>query len=243
MAGNTIPKFLKKDGDALLFNNDSGEFVFYVPEIYFDRKNAIIIGEYVNLIGILDYAIFDAKGNHGGLKPFRFPTVFLSKPSTIEKLKDVKLTATSSKQDYRLLKYKKGDQIVVSTKVPQSIVNTEEFYGLFLGGKLPTTIPYDKLHEYFIENIELNGAKYGVTTQLFGIVISEICRDPSNLSRPFRLAKSKSMYDYVAVNIKDCPKYVSPYVAITSENWDESMVNAILNKDPKYSPMEKLLTT
>ena len=239
----SIPKFLKKEGDSLLFNNDKGEFVFYVPEIYFERKNALIIGEFVNLIGILDYAIFDDKGKHGGLKPFRFPTVFLSKPNTIEKLKDVKLTATSSKQDYRLLKYKKGDQIVVSTKVPQSIINTEEFYGLFLGGKLPTTISYDKLHEYFTENIELNGASYGITTQLFGIVISEICRDPKDRTKPFRLSNSKSMYDYVPINIKDCPKYVSPYVAITSENWDESMVNAILNNNPKYSPMEKLLTT
>ena len=239
----SIPNFLKKEGDSLLFNNDKGEFVFYVPEIYFERKNALIIGEFVNLIGILDYAIFDDKGKHSGLKPFRFPTVFLSKPGAIEKLKDVKLTTTSSKQDYRLLKYKKGDQIVVSTKVPQMITNAEEFYGLFLGGKLPTTIPYDKLHEYFIENIELNGANYGVTTQLFGIVVSEICRDSSDLSKPFRLAKSRSMYEYTPINIKDCPNYVSPYVAITSENWDESMVNAILNDNPKYSPMEKLLTT
>jgi len=31
-----VPSFLKKDGDSLIFNKP-GEFIFYVPEIYFDR--------------------------------------------------------------------------------------------------------------------------------------------------------------------------------------------------------------
>ena len=56
MASYKVPSFLKRDGDALLFN-DEGEFVFYVPEVYFDRGDAQIKGEYVNLLGILDYSL------------------------------------------------------------------------------------------------------------------------------------------------------------------------------------------
>lgn len=239
-----IPKFLRRDKDALLFNGD-GELVFYVPEIYFERSYAVIMGEYVNLLGILDYAVFNENGKHNGLKPFRFPTIFLARPSSIEKLKGVKLTKYSEQQDYRLLKFKKGDQVVVSVKVPELIDNVEEFYKLFLTGNLPTTIPYDKIHEYFIESIQLNGAGYGVSNQLFGLIVSEMCRDPRDLTKPFRLSSAidEDMTAYKAVSIKDIPKYISPYTSITSENWDESVISAIINKNAKSTPLEKLLTT
>lgn len=237
-----IPKFLKRDKDALLFNND-GEFVFYVPEIYFQRKFAIVIGEYVNLLGVLDYAIFDSNGKSSGLKQFRFPTVFLSKPYTIEKVKGVQLTKNTEEQDYRLLKFKKGDQIVVSVKVPKSVENAEEFFKIFMTGKLPTTIPYDEFHNYFLENIRLNGGNYGISAQLFGIIIGEVSRDVNNPSKLFRHTDIKDMNAYKCISVKDIPKTVSPSAAITSENWDESLVNAMVNKNIKYTPLEKLLTT
>lgn len=237
-----IPKFLKRDKDALLFNND-GEFVFYVPEIYFQRKFAIVIGEYVNLLGVLDYAIFDSNGKSSGLKQFRFPTVFLSKPYTIEKIKGVQLTKNTEEQDYRLLKFKKGDQIVVSVKVPKSVENAEEFFKIFMTGKLPTTIPYDEFHNYFLENIRLNGGNYGISAQLFGIIIGEVSRDVNNPSKLFRHTDIKDMNAYKCISVKDIPKTVSPSAAITSENWDESLVNAMVNKNIKYTPLEKLLTT
>ena len=66
MSNYQVPKFLKRDGDALLFNEE-GQFVFYVPEIYFDRKDAQIKGEYINLLGILDYTIFNKNGSNIGL--------------------------------------------------------------------------------------------------------------------------------------------------------------------------------
>lgn len=236
-----IPKFLKRKDDSLLFALEDKEFVFIVPEKFFERRDAIIIGEYVNLIGILDYAIFDKSGKHGGLKRFNFPSVFLTKPYEIEKMKQVKLTANSEVQDYRFLKYKKDDVIVVSTKVPEEIENVEEFYKIFLTGNLPTTIPYDKLQDYFTESARINGCNYGVSLQLFGIIISEMCRDPKNMNNPYRLAKNKNMFDYKAINIEDIPKLVSPYQSLTSVNWDEGLINAIINKNAVDSPLEKVL--
>lgn len=236
-----IPKFLKRKDDSLLFALEDKEFVFIVPEKFFERRDAIIIGEYVNLIGILDYAIFDKNGKHGGLKRFNFPSVFLTKPYEIEKMKQIKLTANSEIQDYRFLKYKKDDIIVVSTKVPEEIENVEEFYKIFLTGNLPTTIPYDKLQDYFTESARINGCNYGVSLQLFGIVISEMCRDPKNMNNPYRLAKNKNMFDYKAINIEDIPKLVSPYQSLTSVNWDEGLINAIINKNAVDSPLEKVL--
>lgn len=238
--GYDTPKFLKRDGDALLFN-DEGQFVFYVPETFFDRGDAQIKGEYINLLGILDYTIYKPNGSNIGLKRFNFPTVFLCKPSRIEKSKNLRLKASTEPQDYRLLIFEKGDAVVVSTKVPQNIANVEDFYRIFLTGKLPTTIPYDKLQNYFIDSMELNGSSYGMTLQMFGIVISEMCRDSSNPSRAFRHTKFTDQMSYRAISIKDLPKYISPSSSIGSENWDLGVVGAIMNPTNANSPMEKLL--
>lgn len=234
-----IPWFLKREGDALLFNNDTGELLFYVPELYFTRKFAIIIGEYVNLIGLFDYSVVDDKGK-GTIKAFKLPTVFLARPYEMEKVKSLKLYKDSTEQDYRVLKFKKGDQVIVSVKVPQIVDNAEEFFKIFMSGKIPTSIPYDKMDEYFFENIRLNGANYGINAQMFGLIIGEYCRDPHDIKKPYRLSDMKE--SYTPVSISEIPKYVSPYSAITSENWDESLANAILNKNAKDTPLEKLIT-
>ena len=239
MATN-VPKFLKKDGDSLLFNED-GQFVFYVPEIYFDRGDAQIKGEYVNLLGILDYTIFNKSRSNIGLKRFNFPTVFLSKPSKIEKIKNIKLKEATDSQDYRMLIFEKGDAVVVSTKVPQNIANVEDFYRIFLTGKLPTTIPYDKLQNYFVDSIELNGSSYGMSLQIFGIIISEMCRSAKDPAVSFRHTKFTDQMSYRAISIKDLPRYISPNASISSENWDLGVIGAIMNPSTTNSPMEKLL--
>ena len=65
-----------------------------------------------------------------------------------------------------------------------------------------------------------------------------MARDPNNLERAFR---NSSANHYKAINIKDIPKFISAYSAITSENWDEAVVNAIENKSTRDIPMEKIL--
>lgn len=236
-----IPKFLKRQDDSLLFAGD-GEFIFYVPEIYFDRKVAIVVGEYINIIGVLDYAIFDKDGHNSGLKSFQFPSVFITKPSSIEKHKNIKLTKNSDEQDYRYLRYKKDDPIVVNVYIPQNITNVESFYRMFLiSGRLPNTVPYDKIQEYFIDSIELNGASYGLNWQLFGFVISEAFRSKNDLGTAFRHTKFTDLTSYRTINITDLPKYISPYSSLTSENWDNGIVGAIANPSGANSPMEKLL--
>ena len=240
MSDYKVPTFLKKDGDALLFNGE-GQFVFYVPELYFDRGDAEIKGEYVNLLGILDYTIYNKNDSNIGLKRFYFPTVFLTKPSRIEKSKNIRLKAAVEPQDYRLLIFEKDDAVVVSTKVPQNISNVEDFYRIFLTGKLPTTIPYDKLQDYFIDSIKLNGSSYGMSLQMFGIVVGEMCRDPKDPSKAFRLTKFTDPMSYRNISIKDLPKYISPNVSISSENWDLGVVGAIMNPNTTNSPLEKLI--
>jgi hypothetical protein len=241
MADYKVPSFLKRDGDALLFNED-GQFVFYVPEIYFDRGDALIKGEYANLLGILDYTIYKKNGSNIGLKRFYFPTVFLCKPSRIDKVKNLRLKHATEAQDYRLLVFEKGDAVVVSVKVPQNIANVEDFFRIFLTGKLPTTIPYDKMQDYFVETMKLNGSSFNMNMQMFGVIVSEMCRSKADPSKAFRMTKMEDMMDYRAIAIADLPKYISPNSSISSQNWDLGVIGAITNSnDEVNSPMEKLL--
>lgn len=245
-----IPSFLKLKDNALYYNGP-GEFVFLVPEIYFERNHAIIEGEYVNLLGILNYAILKKESDTimDNLKEFKFETVFLTKPNRIEKVRNLKLVKNKPGEDYRVLHYTDNgsDQIVVSISVPQDISNVEEFMQIFVKtGKIPLNIPYDKLHEYFLDNIALNGNSYKISAQMFGLVVSKICRDPNDISKPYRLSKAieSSMVDYVPISIKQISKITSPFTAITTQNWDEAVVSASImdEKDIRDTPMEKIMT-
>lgn len=238
-----IPPFLKQEKESLLFNT-SGELVFYVPEKYFDKKYAVMNGEYITLLGIFNYALFDENGKSRGLKTFNLPTGFMTKPYDIESKKKLKLTKNSKEEDYKLLKYKKGDIVIVSTLVPEIIDNAEDFFRMFIYGDLPNTIKYTDLPMYFKKNLNLNDGDYGISMQLFGIIVAEQCRDLNDITKLFRYTDMKDQTAYQLIDIKQAPKYVSPYSAFTSENFDDSIVNAVLNKNTKYSsPMEKLLTS
>ena len=246
-----LPSFLKQVDSSLVFNDD-GELLFYIPDSYFGevKKNPIaqIIGQYVSTIGILDWALVTKNGTISEAKPFKFPTIFLCKPSSIEKVNGLKLNGLKAK-DYRILHFKMGDEVISDINVPQIIDNVETEFSMMVitGNKIPSTVPYDRLHEYFPEAMELNGNSYGLNMQMFGIMISELCRDPKDLSKPFRLGKMEKMTDYQQVSVKTVPNYISPYVALTSENLDESLMAAILLSDEKdseikYSPLEKVVT-
>lgn len=237
-----IPNFVKKDKDKILFDKD-GEFIFYVPETYFNKKIAIINGEYLDIFGLLDYTIAGSNGKNNGLHNFRLEYVFTTKPYAIEKVKAVKLTKTSPVQDYRLLKYKKGDEIISNVKVPQTVDYAETFFKMFLYADIPNTIPYDELHKLFPANIKMSGNDYGLNMQLFGMLVSEACRDMTNKTKLFRLTDMKDMTAYQMLPIRDMPKYVSAYTAITSENWDDSAIAAMVNKNIVFSPLERLMVS
>lgn len=267
-----IPAFLKKNGESLEFALEDSEFVFFVPEAFFDNdKIASIRGEECDLLGICNYTIFDKNGKNNGLHPFTFPTLFTTAPYLIEKRKGLQLKTilkesydsemddygietfdtnadpdTSDLEeesaDYRILRYKKGDKIIVNTHVPKSIDNVEIFFRLFLiTAKFPTTIPYDRLHEYWIKNAELNGFSYNLNMQMFGLIVSEVARSKNDITKPFRLSKSTDMNGYKPISLKLTPKFVSPFVSITSENFDQSLMGAITTENKNSSPLEKIL--
>ena len=235
-----IPSYMKKDGDTLYYNGD-GELIYYVPEKFFSTNNAITIGEYIEVMGIFNYDVFDKSGKARGLKLFKFPTMIKCKPTSISKESEMLLKGTHTAMPYRLLHFKNGSELICSTRVTKEIVNTEKFINLLFRANLPENIKYDELYELILLNAKLNGVNYKVTDQLIGLLVSEICRDPKDFSKPFRLSKETDMTAYKAVPITQIPKYISAYTAVTSENADEAIASAIENKSHTESPLEKVM--
>lgn len=246
MADYEIPSFLKKKDLAVLYNGAEGsELVFYIPESYFISKVASIDGEYLNTLGVFNYSIFDKNGKSTiGLRNFRFPAAFLSKPSKITKESNIKLTSESPIIDYRIAHFNNGDEVVHSVKVPQMIENVENFFKLsFITSHIPTTIPYDDIFTYPDEAMELSGNKFGINIQMFGMIYGEILKDQDG-ETPYRLTKKldKSQTGYMYSNVIKNPKHNGPFISITSQNFDEAVMGAILSNDnPKETPLEKIL--
>lgn len=242
-----IPKFLTKEGDSLIFNGE-GELVFYIPEDYFrsdgNMKYAEFAGEYVNTLGLFNYELFDKNGKSElGLKMFYFPMVISCMPNQVDKVKDYVIDKkTPIPKDYRVLRFHKGDIVILNTKSPEDIINVENMFKIFLiTGNIPNTIPYDQLHTFLMDSIKYNGSSFGISAQMFGMIISQVCRSAKDESIPFRLAKDPNMNHYKSISVKMVPKYISPFTSITSENWDDAVVNAIINDNQVDSPMEKIL--
>lgn len=246
-----LPKFVSRDGVSLIFNQD-GQLIYYVPDAFFNGKRALLEGETVVLLGSFCYRLVSKSGSLGELKQFNYPSMFICKPSSIEKVKDYKLTEVSQAKDYRLLIFEKGDQLVTNVFTPQDLAYTEELLSLhILTGKIPENIPYIDLYKYPYKSMQINGEAFQIHTQLMALLYSKICRDPKDLKKVFRLSKELDIDNtsYIPISIKDVPKYSSPYTSITSENIDEGILSSVLlsqdednGKPHVYSPLEKVLT-
>lgn len=247
-----IPPFTRRDGNAILYNGE-GTLFYYIPDNYFNGRSAIVEGSYVRLLGSFSYQIIAKNGKKTPLRIFDWPTVFLCRPSIVEKKKNIKLDENTPKGDYQLLGFVDGDQLVTNVFTPQNIDNTKELLNLHvMTGKIPHQIPYDELYMYPYNSMRLNGSKFDIHSQLMTMVYSKLCRDPENPANLFRLSKAidNDMTSYIPMSIKEVPKYISPYAAITSENIDEGIISSVLLSDDeesgksthKYSPLEQVLT-
>lgn len=248
---NNIPNFLKQKDNAILYDGD-GEFLFYVNESFFtDTKLPLaqIRGQYVNMAGICDWAIVSPNGKVSEARRFYLPTIFSCKPDHMEKVKNYKLNDKLRAIDYRILHFKNGDEVISNINLPQTVDNAEIIFKMLYvnSGQIPPSVPYDKIQDYAIDSMRINGNEYGISKQVFGIVNSEICRDPKDLSKPFRLTKMQNMTDYQQISMKSIGKYINPYTAFTGEGFDDGiMASILLSNDPKaqdrFTPLEKILT-
>lgn len=239
--------------DDILYYTGTGAFIFFVPESFFEHGHAFQEGEYVHSVGILNWAVMKSSDEDPAnyalkAKPFTFPSAITTKPGRIEKAKKLKIKESQDSQDFRVFFYEnnKDDEVLSSLYSVQDITNVEKIMSIFeITGKIPPGISYYDLYKYFVDSMTINGGKYPLSMQEFGLLYAEICRSPHDLSKAFRLTKDldKDPYSYKSISIKEVSKLISPFTAITTENWDKAVINAAIidEKDIKDTPMEKIM--
>lgn len=230
----------RKEGNKLIFTGD-GEMIYFIPEKYFENNTASVVGNTYTTIGVFNYGWYDKSGKLLRYNRFYLPTRFECVPSSMSKEKEKLLKDAKEPQDYRLLHFKNGDELIKSLHVPMVNSNIEAFNNLLIRANLPDNIPYDEIQDYILENARINNFNYKVPPQIHGLYISELYRNPSNLAEPFRYTDMKDMTDYKAVTIFKAPKYNSPYTAITSENADEAIAAAMSIAGNAESPLEPIM--
>lgn len=238
-----LPPYVSKTNNKLIYTAKDGEILYYIPEDYFDLSLAEIVGEYVEVMGIFCYVYIDGSGKSDHVKHFKNPTMVKCKPSKIDKIRNFRIETTPTPSDYRVLHFFTGAELLSETAVPMEIDKVEKFVNMLRQGHLPNYIPYNEIQDYMIMNAKLNDFNYQVSNQIIGMLISELYRDASDYSRPYRLTDMQDMMHYKALSIEKVPKYISAYTAITSENPDEAIASAMVNKgtEATHSPLEKIM--
>jgi hypothetical protein len=246
--GKSYPFFQEK-GDQVIFTGNYMEV--YIPRYYFDHEISRFVGDKVETLGTFNFRVFsnDQKKDKANLHTFKFPSFLVTKPtsSDYEELTDV--VEESDETSFAVLKYYKGDIFIDNVNVTQKSDNTILFIGLLHSGKLPTTIPYDKVLELELENTAFNGVNLNVSSTVLELIISEIYRDKADLSRSFRFKAGRSgkvsMHDYRPINIKQISTFNSTFTGVTFEDIDYNLVASVnktrYNKKEAATPIEKTI--
>lgn len=234
----------RHEGSNVVLNDNYCEF--YIPKAYLDSKWATMESDRLRTIGIFNVGLFDAKGNIRDLKVFNVPTeCFLNVYDTDDRVVEFKQMKAT---DCLVLKYVK-DQIIMEDSVIEDSEYAQTFLDIVMKGKLPNTIPYDKVLQVWRKNLELTSVNFNVPSSVLEMILATCYRDKDNIQKKFATVagsnKDVSMYDYVMLNIRRICQYSSTFTGMTFEDIN-SMITTSLNRsrdkiEEMESPVEQII--
>lgn len=246
----TIHRYFKEQGEELIFTGNYCEV--YIPYLFIEKDLFQQIGNVVKTYGLFNFKVSDKpierkKGMSVNL--FKLPTYIHMTPSEIEKKTQIQLSGDDQPEDYLVLKFRKGDKFINSLCIAKSADVIMDFVKILSFGKVPRSIPYDKVLDTWLNNLFINGKDLGVSAVIHELFIAETYRCKSDPSIPFRFKAGKdpkvSMFDYTAISLKQLANFNSTFTAVTFEDPDYALVNSInktiYNEREVESPIEKLI--
>lgn len=240
--------YLAKKDDKIIFTGKYMEA--YIPDKLFKKGLNEYMGDEVSIMGIFNFRLGDKDGNidpKSRLYTFNFPSMMMTKPSSVEKKETEILPGTGVKK-YHVLKYYAEDYVMVSRQVIQGIDNVEKFVNLLLEAALPTSFKYEDILRIFLKNLEINKETAGVSATSFSMIVAESSRYKKDLSIPFRklIGKGKAnQYDYILANARTVCANNSTFSGMTFEDIDSMTVSAVnkkrYNRTENESPVEQII--
>ena len=247
MAADNIT-YLQEINDQVIFTG--GYMEVYIPRYYFEDKVAIRIGNLIETLGMFVFRVFKSEDDKTDNVPthiFNFPSIMATKPTDSYNAKLPGLIKGSSIEEFTVLKYYKGDVFINNVNMVQKSDNTVLFINLLNKGKIPSIIPYNKVLETEIANLEFNNVNLKVPATVMELIISEIYRDKNDLTKSFRFraGQGANMMDYRPTNIKSISTFNSTFTGITFENIDYNITASVnkarQGKSEAISPIEKTI--
>lgn len=243
----SFPFFQEKD-DKVIFVGNYMEV--YVPRFYFENEISYFIGDKVETIGVFNFKVFSSEDKKGAvpLHTFSYPSYMVTCPSS-SKTEKIDLIADADENEFTVLQYYKGDIFIDNVNVAKNSAYTLMFINLLHSGKIPSTVPYDKVLALELDNLAINGVNLGVSSTIMELVISEIYRDKKDMTKSFRFRaggdNKVSMFDYKTINLKAIANFNSTFTGVTFEDMDFALVSSV-NKfrsgtKEAVSPIEKTI--
>jgi hypothetical protein len=235
--------FFTEKNDSLIFSGNYMEV--YIPEYYIENNMARYLGNTIETFAIFNFKVFkdENKKDDSKLHTFSFPSPIILKPSSI--LTGQIGPEKDNDEKFLILKFFKGDIFINNLFMTKQSKNTEMFLNLLTNGKLPSTIPYEKILNLLVENLSINSVNLNVPSTILELIISEIYRDASDLSQPFRFKSNLAKSKYKTINLKNISNYNSTFTALTFEDIDYALVSSInktrYNLKETISPVEKTI--
>jgi len=218
----------------------------HLPFKYFGHRIAEVIGNEIETFGLFNVYVWETY-DYETTKPtsyfFKFPSKIRTIPSSFE-------DKTIDGKKMRVLSYSQNDVFIKTTDIQLDSDVARHMLDIVFNAYLPDLIPYNEIHSFWSEVNRFNGVKPAASEAVLEIIVSEICRDPHDPSRPFRhLIRTNpktSMNDRLLMNIRNIPKYNSTFAAITSGNPKVGITTSISRlrqgKEEQPSPVEEAIS-
>lgn len=240
--------------DKILLNVPYAEA--YIPKSLFtedDETKSSIAVQYADgfkLVGLFNMRFYesdDVPRNSTKLRTFNFPNMIMTYPSDFTTAK-LQLTPTNDADSYLVLMYYMGDVIMMAEEV-QSSANCTKFLNMITKGKIPSTIPYERFEAIWQTNFQINKFNPQVPSIVLQMIWSEMCRDPNDITRPFRMIYGKGNADstsYMETNMNNVAAATSVFSALSFERVKEKLAASInmtkTGVEQRRSPVEEVLT-
>ena len=232
------------EGDFIYL--DAPYIEFYIPMYFFDESGKFgeDLSSTVKVLGIFNVGIFE-NGKLKELRTLNIPTMITLNVYDSE-VREVTLLNGEVVQ-CKVIKYLK-DAKIMSSVVFQDEIYAKDYLKFLMSGKMPHIIPYSKLLDLWRKNQVLNGVHFGLGSVYLELVLSVLCRNPSDFSQKFSKISGKGDagdYDYKFASVRQICQYNSTFTALTFEDID-SMITTSLNKTrnkvkEQETPVEQII--
>lgn len=224
--------FAEKEGNIVF----TGKYMeLYIPQFYFDKDIATVIGDHFSYFGVANFRVFDdidGKKPQNKLETLKLPTIIISYPTGGFDTQNLDLVGKGEKESYHVLKFY-TDDIICAKTLPATAQAFRAFLEALMAGKLPGTLAYSSIIDIWNKNFEMNNVNFDISETIKEIVITELYRWKKDITVKFSKVIGKdpktSEYDYITISPREVTRLTSTYAGLTFEAFDDMLVSGINN--------------